>query len=218
MLCLYSRIFIGGRGRAGRPFTMRPSSRARCGPDGKYVAYSGEPGGTRTRDPLIKSLRDMRPLLPPVSRNQSLTSQIVHRFPPVSIAVAPLVAPSVILGEQTSPRGCCVPVCSSFLLRSPSIAASCPLQWAARTCSLLTRAKSDRVVPMIQAIGLIVGAYVFLRALDIMCRNKTSFHSEGARAFLFIIAILVILFDAIISFDLVMTGTTLPTPPSGLLR
>ena len=59
---------------------------------------------------------------------------------------------------------------------------------------------------MIPTIGIIIGAYVILRSIDLICRSKDAFASQGARMFAILCAIGMILISSVCTFGLAFSG------------
>ena len=66
---------------------------------------------------------------------------------------------------------------------------------------------------MIPDIGVMMGAYITLRCVEVLCKPATAFSSKGARSVTNILAMLAIVVAAVVVYDLVARGSSLPSIP-----
>lgn len=70
---------------------------------------------------------------------------------------------------------------------------------------------------MIPDIGVLIGAYIALRCVEILCKPEAAFASGVARSITNVLAMLTIVVTAVIVYDLVSRGSNFPVMP-GLSR
>jgi uncharacterized protein YqgC (DUF456 family) len=70
---------------------------------------------------------------------------------------------------------------------------------------------------MIPDIGVLIGAYIALRCVEMLCKPAAAFSSAVARSITSVLAMLTIVVTAVIVYDLVSRGSNLPVMP-GLSR
>lgn len=68
-------------------------------------------------------------------------------------------------------------------------------------------------IVMIPDIGVMIGAYITMRCIDVLCRPTTAFSSKWAGSTLRIIAMLVIVVTAGVVYDLVTRGSNVGVVP-----
>jgi len=70
---------------------------------------------------------------------------------------------------------------------------------------------------MIPDIGVLIGAYIALRCVEMLCKPEAAFSSKVAKSITSILATLTIVVTAGIVYDLVSRGSNFPVVP-GLSR
>lgn len=66
---------------------------------------------------------------------------------------------------------------------------------------------------MIPIIGIMIGGYIVLRAVEIFCRNEASFSSPGARTAVLVLSVLVIGATVLEVIALMQAGDSIPRLP-----
>lgn len=66
---------------------------------------------------------------------------------------------------------------------------------------------------MIPIIGIMIGGYIILRAVEIFCRNENSFSSPGARTPVLVLSVLVIGATVLEIVALMQTSDAIPRMP-----
>ena len=69
---------------------------------------------------------------------------------------------------------------------------------------------------MIPTIGIMIGGYIILRCVDILCRPAASFSSKAGQNWMIALAVIVMLATFLEISDLMFSGS--PNVPRGLTR